>query len=575
MAVNKNALIRYKTIDKCLQNHYRTWTLEDLIYECSEALYEYEGIDKGVSKRTVQSDIQMMRSDKLGYNAPIIVIDKKYYTYEDKDYSITNIPISDQDLNKLNEAVEFLKQFKGFSHFKELDGMVQKLEDHVYSQKTNQQPVIDLEKNENLKGLEFLEELYQAIIKKETLEITYQSFKARSANSFQFHPYLLKEFRNRWFLIGKKNSDSGIVNLALDRILNLKKGSVTFIEEDNFNPATFYQHTIGVSVSPNEEPDYIELFITHKHAPYVLTKPFHSSQKVISKDYYGVTISLNVHHNFELEKDILGLGDGIRVIKPQRLRQNIQQRLNGALDLYKTVINKRALETRIGQLNHKGYSVQNNIYTKREVNKICNEVYKYFQNKTVKYAIRNLLNEIPNLRELLFNKNLLTFIENIDSNAFLTKAIFFNKTQNENWYVTNHQDITINLKSKQETEGYSGWTEKEGTISVIPPIELLKNCFTIRIHLDDTDSRNGVLKVIPGSHTKIHLPEDITTITENSVPISCNVELGGINLMKPLTIHSSSKSEGKKQRRVIHLEFSSDKLPEGLEWAEKEEINYI
>ena len=323
MAVNKNALIRYKTIDKCLQNHYRTWTLEDLIYECSEALYEYEGIDKGVSKRTVQSDIQMMRSDKLGYNAPIIVLDKKYYTYEDKDYSITNIPISDQDLNKLNEAVEFLKQFKGFSHFKELDGMVQKLEDHVYSQKTNQQPVIDLEKNENLKGLEFLEELYQAIIKKETLEITYQSFKARSANSFQFHPYLLKEFRNRWFLIGKRNSNSGIVNLALDRILNLKKGSVTFIEEDNFNPATFYQHTIGVSVSPNEEPDYIELFITHKHAPYVLTKPLHSSQKVISKDYYGVTISLNVHHNFELEKDILGLGDGIRVIKPQRLRQNI------------------------------------------------------------------------------------------------------------------------------------------------------------------------------------------------------------------------------------------------------------
>ena len=81
MAVNKNALIRYKTIDKCLQNRYRKWTLDDLIYECSEALYEYEGIDKGVSRRTVQADIQMMRSDKLGYNAPIIVTDRKYYAY--------------------------------------------------------------------------------------------------------------------------------------------------------------------------------------------------------------------------------------------------------------------------------------------------------------------------------------------------------------------------------------------------------------------------------------------------------------------------------------------------------------
>ena len=86
MALNKNALIRYKTIDKCLQNHYRQWTLIDLITACSDALYEYEGRDVNVSKRTVQLDIQMMRSDKLGYNAPIVVYNKKYYKYEHEDY---------------------------------------------------------------------------------------------------------------------------------------------------------------------------------------------------------------------------------------------------------------------------------------------------------------------------------------------------------------------------------------------------------------------------------------------------------------------------------------------------------
>ena len=148
MPVNRNALIRYRTIDKCLQNRYRKWTLDDLIEEVSETLYDYEGIEKGVSKRTVQMDIQMMRSDKLGYNAPIIVVDKKYYTYEDSDYSITNIPLTDQDLNKLTETVDFLKQFRGFSHFRELETMVQKLEDHIYSRKTQQKPVIDFEKNE-------------------------------------------------------------------------------------------------------------------------------------------------------------------------------------------------------------------------------------------------------------------------------------------------------------------------------------------------------------------------------------------------------------------------------------------
>ena len=117
MPVNRNALIRYKTIDKCLQNRYRKWTLNDLIDACSDALYDFEGIDKGVSKRSIQADIQMMRSDKLGYNAPIVVTDRKYYTYEDPNYSITNIPLTDQDLNHLSEAVEFMKQFQGVFSF--------------------------------------------------------------------------------------------------------------------------------------------------------------------------------------------------------------------------------------------------------------------------------------------------------------------------------------------------------------------------------------------------------------------------------------------------------------------------
>ena len=90
MPANKNALIRYKTIDQCLRNPYRRWTLEDLVEACSDALYEAEGITKGVSLRSVQGDIQIMRSDKLGYNAPIEVYDTKYYRYADEDYSIMN-----------------------------------------------------------------------------------------------------------------------------------------------------------------------------------------------------------------------------------------------------------------------------------------------------------------------------------------------------------------------------------------------------------------------------------------------------------------------------------------------------
>ncbi len=108
MPANKNALIRYKTIDRCLRNRYRRWTLDDLVDACSEALYDMEGITKGVCARTVQMDIQIMRSDKLGYNAPIVVYDKIYYTYADPDYSITEMPLSMDDCKLIKEAITLL-----------------------------------------------------------------------------------------------------------------------------------------------------------------------------------------------------------------------------------------------------------------------------------------------------------------------------------------------------------------------------------------------------------------------------------------------------------------------------------
>ena len=108
MPANKNALIRYKTIDRCLRNRYRRWTLDDLVDACCDALFDMEGIAKGVCARTVQMDIQIMRSDKLGYNAPIEVYDKIYYTYADPDYSITEMPLSMDDCLLIKEAIALL-----------------------------------------------------------------------------------------------------------------------------------------------------------------------------------------------------------------------------------------------------------------------------------------------------------------------------------------------------------------------------------------------------------------------------------------------------------------------------------
>lgn len=131
MPANKNALMRYKTIDRCLRNRYRRWTLDDLVEACSDALYDMEGITKGVSMRTVQGDLQIMRSDKLGYNAPIEVYDNKYYRYADPDYSIFDNPLNEEDYELVSRAVNMLKGLKNEGIMPELSDVLSQLKDRL------------------------------------------------------------------------------------------------------------------------------------------------------------------------------------------------------------------------------------------------------------------------------------------------------------------------------------------------------------------------------------------------------------------------------------------------------------
>lgn len=573
MPVNRNALIRYKTIDKCLQNRYRQWTLNDLIEACSDALYEYEGIDKGVSRRTVQADIQLMRSDKLGYNAPIVVLEKKFYAYEEKDYSITNLPLSASDLEKLSDSVSVMKQFAGFSQFKELDTMVQKLEDQVASRKTHRAPVIDFERNDNLKGIEYLDELYQAIVNRQTLSLSYQSFRARESNTFDFYPYLLKEFRNRWFLVGSQGETAPILNLALDRIQAIAKSKSTFVARPDFEAESYFKNAIGVSVSPVAKVAQVVLFIDHAHAPYVLTKPLHHSQKELSRDHFGVTIELQVQHNFELEKSILGLGEYIRVVQPQSLRRRIEDRLHYAYDRYQRDLTPKSLEGQAKKLFHKGHCTLESMYSRREVRRMQSALFRYLQEQDPNaFSVRQLLYRVPELKSIIFNRNLLIALSTFGAGFALCKATFFDKKPNANWQVSWHQDTTINVQQRKEVEGYSAWVERDGVISVIPPPSILQNRLAIRIHLDDTGEGNGVLQIISGSHHKQLSTEEIKTITENSFPILCAVPSGGVQVLHPLLLHASKKATAAKRRRVIHLEFCSAELAPELEWAEWEAI---
>ena len=336
MSINKLALIRYKTIDECLQNRFRKWTLENLIDCVSDALYEYEGIDSGVSKRTIQADIQLMRSDKLGYNAPIVVLERKYYAYEDSEYSITKTPMNASDLEKMKEIVGVLKQFNGFNYFDEMSEMITKLEHKVQKSLPQSRDCIQFESNRLLRGIGFINPLYQAILKEQSLMIEYQSFKATESKQGIYYPYLLKEYRNRWFLIAKSKSGRMLLTLALDRIVTFEVANhEVFKPYEGINFERYFSDLIGVTKSERDRACKVIIQVDKMHAPYVRTKPLHNSQIVEQEmEDGGIIIRIDVVLNFELEREILGFGEGMKVLEPRILSKHIEKRLQKAAARY-------------------------------------------------------------------------------------------------------------------------------------------------------------------------------------------------------------------------------------------------
>ena len=339
MPINRHALLRYKTIDRMLRGG-RQATLDELIDACSDALYDYNGYGD-VGKRTIQNDIQEMRnSQALGYYAPIKVVDRKYYTYKDRSYSIMQMPISKDDLIQLSEAVGLLKQMSSFQGFDGVADVVNRLEDHVASIRYKVEPVIQLENNERLKGLEYITPLHDAILLKEVIKITYKSFISEESQTFCFSPYLLKEFRNRWFVFGKRHDspDKLILNLALDRIEHIADApqKEKYKTEKAFQPQTYFKNMIGVTRDFDSPVEHVVFEAIPAQAPYIITKPLHESQKEVERREGGsIVFSIDVIVNYELERDLLGFGERITVLSPTSLVKRLQERLTNSIENYK------------------------------------------------------------------------------------------------------------------------------------------------------------------------------------------------------------------------------------------------
>ena len=198
MATTKHATIRYQALDKCFRNPGRTYYIHDLIEACNDAIYDYSGIEDGVKRRQVLDDIKFMESEQ-GWNIPLEHIrdgHKVYFRYEDMSFSINNQPLNETEENQLKEALLTLSRFKGMPQFEWVDEITARLDSGLGLSKTSKQ-IIEFEQNDFLQGLEFITPLYNAILYKKVLNVLYKSFKRVNNQTISFHPYYLKQYKNR------------------------------------------------------------------------------------------------------------------------------------------------------------------------------------------------------------------------------------------------------------------------------------------------------------------------------------------------------------------------------------------
>jgi hypothetical protein len=226
------------------------------------------------------------------------------------------------------------------------------------------------------------------------------------------------------------------------------------------------------------------------------------------------------------------------------------------------------------QLEEEGFVVLDTFYTEKNITDILHCIQQTakanasFRQTEQLFAIRRFLIEIPSVIHHLFTPALGKLFDTIGgSGYFVSKSIYFDKPQQSNWFVAYHQDLTLSVTEKTAMPGFGPWTKKDGYFTVQPPLDILTDNFTIRIHLDDTDANNGALRVIPQSH-RAGIVRTSAVDLLHSKEVICPVKKGGIMLMKPLLLHASGKTTNDCRRRVIHLEFSKATLPAPLNWSE-------
>jgi len=328
MPLAKNALIRYRIINACFTNRQkRYWTKKELIAELAKH-------DIAIKPRTLALDIENMRTDRLNFHAPIIYCHKtRAYHYEDHNFSINKVDLTEEELHSVLLRLNLLRPYSDTridSHFEvALEKMIRVVE-QLRQAKTGES-FIEFEKAPYNKSMDYIDAIWAAIRKRQTLCITHKKFEADEARKHVFHPYLLKESLGRFYGVGFSETHGKIISLGLDRVLNVcEEESIAYKLNESVKANEYFKHTIGVTVGDGPVED-IHLWFTPTFGHYIKTMPLHDTQKTIRDDAEGFVISLQLIINNELISRLLSHCPHVKVLQPLSLRKKLVEAMKEAI----------------------------------------------------------------------------------------------------------------------------------------------------------------------------------------------------------------------------------------------------
>ncbi|MDA7579960.1 MAG: WYL domain-containing protein [Crocinitomicaceae bacterium] len=322
----KNALIRYRIIDKCIRNQYKPFpSKRDLREACEESLFGSTG-GAHICDSTIEKDMYAM---KMEHDAPIKYSKlEKGYFYEDKDFTLNDIPLTDNDMEAISFAAHTLMQFKDVDLFRQFGSAIDKIVDHLaVSQDQDSQQFVQFEATIADGGNEYLTSILEAIKLKRLIQFEYASFVTGELKLRKVTPLLLKQYRNRWYLISFDDSKNDYITYALDRIEGLEILKETVSQPIDFDPDNYFKHAVGIT-SGNTAPTDVRLKVSLVAAKYLDSLPIHASQKVVEMNQDHFIFCLKVNISEELIREIMSYGGDIAVIEPLELKEEVQRRAN-------------------------------------------------------------------------------------------------------------------------------------------------------------------------------------------------------------------------------------------------------